>query len=126
MSTDLASLSVTRDPSRGAHHFTVDVEEYFQVSAFEPFVARAAWETMETRLAYGVTRLLELLEKHGGLGTFFVLGWVADRHPEMIRAIAAAGHEIASHGWDHRRVTDQTPEDIPSVGAADQGGSWRA
>jgi polysaccharide deacetylase family protein (PEP-CTERM system associated) len=110
MGTDMASLTVNRDQSRPGHHFTVDVEEYFQVSAFEPFVARAAWETMETRLAYGVTRLLELLGKHGGLGTFFVLGWVADRHPEMIRTIAAAGHEIASHGWDHRRVTDQTPE----------------
>ncbi len=88
----------------------MDVEEYFQVSAFEPIVARAAWETMETRVAYGVTRLLELLGKHGDRGTFFVLGWVADRHPDMIRTIAAAGHEIASHGWDHRRVTDQAPE----------------
>jgi len=94
------------------HHFTVDVEEYFQVSAFEPYVARAHWDGFESRAARGVDRLLELLARHGSCATFFVLGWVAERQPQLVRGIAAAGHEVASHGWDHRRVTEQTPEEF--------------
>jgi len=92
------------------HHFTVDVEEYFQVSAFEPHVARADWERLESRVARAVETLLALLERHGARATFFVLGWVAERHPTLIKAIAAADHEVASHGWDHRRVTEQSRE----------------
>lgn len=94
------------------HHFTVDVEEYFQVSAFEPFVARGEWEGIESRVGLGVERLLELLDRHGSRGTFFVLGWVAQRNPELVRTIERAGHEIASHGWDHERVTNQRPDDF--------------
>jgi polysaccharide deacetylase family protein (PEP-CTERM system associated) len=93
-----------------AHHFTVDVEEYFQVSAFETVVRPEAWDRFESRVAQGVDRLLELLASHGAAGTFFVLGWLAGRYPELVRRIAVAGHEIASHGWDHRRVTDQSTE----------------
>ena len=92
------------------HHFTVDLEEYFQVAGFEPHVARSAWGRFESRVARQVEWLLELLERHEARGTFFVLGWIADRSPEIVRAIARAGHEIASHGWDHARVTSQTPE----------------
>jgi polysaccharide deacetylase family protein (PEP-CTERM system associated) len=92
-----------------AHHFTVDLEEYFQVSAFESRVARAEWDRFESRLAGQVTLLLDLLARHETRATFFVLGWVAERQAELIRAIARAGHEIASHGWDHARVTHQTP-----------------
>lgn len=91
-----------------AHHFTVDVEEYFQVSAFEPHVSRADWDRYASRVATGVDRLLSLLASVNARGTFFVLGWVARRHPMLIRTIADAGHEIASHGWDHRRVTELT------------------
>ncbi len=91
------------------HHFSVDVEEYFQVSAFESTVARADWDHMQPRAARYVIRILELLNESGARGTFFVLGWVAHRYPGLIREIAAAGHEIASHGWDHRRVNAQTP-----------------
>ncbi|CAN5821227.1 DUF3473 domain-containing protein [soil metagenome] len=95
-----------------AHHFTVDVEEYFQVSAFEPRVPRESWDGLESRVVASMSRLLDLLAEHEARGTFFVLGWIAERHPELVRAIAAAGHEVASHGQDHRRVTHQTPEEF--------------
>jgi polysaccharide deacetylase family protein (PEP-CTERM system associated) len=95
-----------------AHHFSVDVEEYFQVSAFEHVVHRADWNDRPSRVHASVTLLLELLLKHGSRGTFFVLGWLADRHPDLVRDIAAAGHEVASHGWDHVRVTRQRPEEF--------------
>ena len=93
-----------------AHHFTIDVEEYFQVSAFESRVARSEWERFESRVAGAVARLLDLLARHEARATVFVLGWVAERHAALIRTIARAGHEIASHGWDHERVTRQTPQ----------------
>src|SRR6266542_5932968 len=92
-----------------AHHFTIDLEEYFQVSAFESRVARSAWEHFESRVGGQVARLLALLARHESRATFFVLGWVAERQAELIRTIARAGHEIASHGWDHARVTTLTP-----------------
>jgi len=91
------------------HHFTIDLEEYFQVSAFESCVARADWERFESRVAAQVAQLLDLLARHEARATFFVLGWVAERQADLIRTIARAGHEIASHGWDHVRVTQQTP-----------------
>ncbi len=90
----------------------MDVEEHFQVSAFEPFVPRDLWDRLESRVARNVTALLELLSQHNASATFFVLGWVAERQPEVVRAIARAGHEVASHGWDHRRVTQQTAEEF--------------
>ena len=92
------------------HYFTVDVEEHFQVLALAPWVARERWDSLESRVARNVDRLLQLLAAHGATGTFFTLGWVAERQPAMIRAIAAAGHEVASHGYDHRRVFELTPE----------------
>lgn len=94
------------------HFFTVDVEEHFQVSAFETSVPRSAWDQMESRVARNVARLLDILARSGTRATFFVLGWVGERHPDVVRAIADAGHEVASHGYDHRRVTDQTPEEF--------------
>jgi polysaccharide deacetylase family protein (PEP-CTERM system associated) len=94
------------------HHFTVDVEEYFQVLALEPYVARSEWETIPRRLEIGLRVLLDLLSEHETHGTFFVLGWVAQRAPELVREIAERGHEIASHGSDHRRVTTLTRDEF--------------
>jgi polysaccharide deacetylase family protein (PEP-CTERM system associated) len=92
-----------------AHHFTIDVEEYFQVSAFEPYISRSTWDRFESRVAPQVESLLELLDRHGARATCFVVGWVAERQRNLIRTIARAGHEVASHGWDHARVTTLTP-----------------
>lgn len=94
------------------HHFTVDVEEYFQVSALEGYVARADWERMPSRVVVQTHQILELLAQHNARATFFVLGWVAERHKDLVREIARQGHEVASHGWDHRRITELTPEDF--------------
>jgi polysaccharide deacetylase family protein (PEP-CTERM system associated) len=92
------------------HHFTVDVEEYFQVSALEPHVARERWDDIPARIEIGTDLLLGLLDEVRVRGTFFVLGWIAERHPATVLRIAAAGHEVASHGWGHRRVTDLSPQ----------------
>jgi polysaccharide deacetylase family protein (PEP-CTERM system associated) len=95
-----------------SHFFTVDVEEHFQVSAFEGIVARADWDRYDSRVAANVDRILDLLARHRATATFFVLGWLAERNGDLVRRIDAAGHEVASHGQDHRRVTHQTPEDF--------------
>ena len=97
-------------PTRIRHHFTVDVEEYFQVSALEPYVPRTSWEETPSRLALGTHALLELLAERNARGTFFTLGWVAKHHPSIVGEIAAAGHEVASHGWGHERITTLTPD----------------
>jgi polysaccharide deacetylase family protein (PEP-CTERM system associated) len=92
-----------------AHHFTIDVEEYFQVSAFESRVARRDWGSFASRVEEQMERLLALLAQHEVRATCFVVGWLAAQHPALIKRIAGAGHEIASHTWDHARVTQQTP-----------------
>lgn len=94
------------------HHFTVDVEEHFHVSAFEPFIDRDDWASQPSRAEASTDVLLDLLARHGATGTFFVVGWLADRKPGLVRRIAEAGHEIASHSWWHRRVTTLTPAEF--------------
>ncbi|HEY9464769.1 MAG TPA: polysaccharide deacetylase family protein, partial [Vicinamibacterales bacterium] len=89
---------------------TVDVEDYFHVSAFENTVSRSQWETLDSRVSRNTERLLELFDRANVRATFFVLGWVAERFPGLVRDIAARGHEIGSHGFSHRLVYDQTPE----------------
>ena len=101
---------MTSAASRIAHHFTVDVEEYFHVSAMEPYVQRSAWDGMPSRVDASTRTVLDLMAAHDARGTFFVLGWVAERHPALVRAIAEAGHEVASHGHAHERITQLTPE----------------
>jgi polysaccharide deacetylase family protein (PEP-CTERM system associated) len=88
-----------------SHFFTVDVEEYFQVKALESVVRRDDWLSRPSRVARSVDALLESLDRHDARGTFFVLGWLARHRPEVVHNIAAAGHEIASHGYWHERVT---------------------
>jgi polysaccharide deacetylase family protein (PEP-CTERM system associated) len=83
---------------------SVDVEDWFQVGAFEKVIDRSAWETLPRRVEANTDRVLALFDEAGVKATFFTLGWVAARHPALVRRIAAAGHEIASHGWDHQRV----------------------
>ena len=94
------------------HVFSVDVEEYFQVGAFEGVIDRGAWDGLAPRLAEPILVLLDLLARFGARGTFFTLGWIATRYPEVVRRIADAGHEVASHGWSHRRVTTLSPADF--------------
>lgn len=85
---------------------TIDVEDYFQVSAFAPFIARSDWPHRECRVERNVERILEMLAAGGTKATFFTLGWVAERYPQLVRAIVAQGHELASHGYDHQRASD--------------------
>lgn len=89
---------------------SVDVEDWFQVGAFETTIRRAEWEGLERRVEGNTDRVLDLFAEAGVQGTFFTLGWVAERHPRLIRRIAEAGHEVASHGWDHARVFTLTPD----------------
>jgi polysaccharide deacetylase family protein (PEP-CTERM system associated) len=89
---------------------TVDVEDYFQVSAFEPYLSRTQWDNHPSRVERNTERILELFAANRVCGTFFTLGWVAERYPGLIRKIVDNGHEIASHGWEHIRVSSQTPE----------------
>jgi len=88
---------------------SIDVEDYFHVSVFDGIVPRTEWERMESRVVANTTRLLEIFDEFSVRSTFFVLGWVAERHPDLVRAIAGRGHEVASHGYAHRLVYDQTP-----------------
>jgi len=88
---------------------SVDVEDYFQVSAFDRVVSRASWDSLESRIVSNTTRMLDLFERNGVRATFFVLGWVADRYPALVRRIAEAGHEVGSHGYDHQLLYTLTP-----------------
>jgi polysaccharide deacetylase family protein (PEP-CTERM system associated) len=86
---------------------TCDVEDYFQVSAFAPYIARDSWPQRECRVEANMERILALFERHGVKATFFTLGWIAERYPQVVRRIVAGGHELASHGYGHLRASDQ-------------------
>ncbi len=92
--------------------FSIDVEDYFHVEAFRGIVDPADWESMEQRVEPNTRRLLELLDEFDVKGTFFVLGWVAERRPQLVFDIHAAGHEVAIHGYDHRPVTAMNPAEF--------------
>ena len=91
---------------------TIDVEDYFQVSAFAPHIARTDWPGMPCRVEANIERILLLLEARQIHATFFTLGWIAERYPAMLRSIAAAGHEVASHGYGHLRTSEQSRADF--------------
>lgn len=100
-------------PSRTVTNaLTIDVEDYFQVSAFAPYIRRDDWDTRECRVERNVDRILGLLEEQDTKATFFTLGWVAERYPAMVRRIVDGGHELASHGYGHQRASDLTPQQL--------------
>jgi polysaccharide deacetylase family protein (PEP-CTERM system associated) len=92
--------------------FTVDVEDYFQVEGFARVIERNSWDGFRTRVLANTAAILEMLARRDVRATFFVLGWVARKHPEIVREIAAAGHEVASHGMTHRPIYTQAPEEF--------------
>mgnify|MGYP003628067641 FL=1 len=89
---------------------TIDVEDYFQVAALAEAVRREDWHSMEYRVEANTQRILSLLDRHKARATFFTLGWVAEKSPELVRLIRKEGHEIASHGYSHQLIYNQTPE----------------
>ncbi|MBN2474405.1 MAG: DUF3473 domain-containing protein [Pirellulales bacterium] len=92
--------------------FTVDVEDYYQVSAFERDIPRDQWNRRDGRVVDNTHRILDLLQRHDVRGTFFVLGWVAQQHPQLVRDIHSRGHEIGSHSYGHRLIYDQSPDEF--------------
>lgn len=94
------------------HAMTCDVEDYFQVSAFEGIVPRDRWASVHCRIPRNIDKTLQLFSDNGAKATFFTLGWVAEHHPEVVRRIVSEGHELASHGICHRRVWSQTPDEF--------------
>lgn len=115
-------MELRDEPSRVVNALTVDVEDYFQVSAFDSVVDRGRWSEFDRRVVRNTERLLDLFAERAVAATFFVLGWIAEREPALVRRIAAAGHEVASHGYWHKLVYHQTRgefrEDVRSAKAA--------
>jgi polysaccharide deacetylase family protein (PEP-CTERM system associated) len=99
-------------PGGVVNAMTVDVEDYFQVSAFDAVVPRKEWDQLESRVSANTDRVLALFADHGLTATFFVLGWVADRFPGIVARIGGLGHEIASHGYGHELIYTQTPAEF--------------
>ena len=91
---------------------TVDVEDYFQVQAFAGVIDRDTWDTIPCRVEANMDRVLQQFDDAGVIGTFFTLGWVAERYPSVVRRIVEAGHELASHGYGHARADSQTPQEF--------------
>ncbi len=91
---------------------SVDIEDWFQVGAFETTIRREDWDSLELRVEANTDAVLALFDEAGVKGTFFTLGWVAERCPALVARIVAGGHEVASHGWDHRRVFQMTSQEF--------------
>ncbi len=99
-------------PQAIVNAFSVDVEDYFQVANLGSAISRDSWSALESRVERNSEVLLELLAERGVRGTFFVLGWIAERHPALVRRIARAGHEVASHGFSHQLIYRQPPAEF--------------
>ena len=104
------SAVATRVANGIVNALTIDVEDYFQVSAMEPHFDRSDWDSVPCRVERNIERLLEVLADHDARATFFTLGWIAERYPQTIRRIVDAGHELASHGYGHERANGLTRE----------------
>jgi polysaccharide deacetylase family protein (PEP-CTERM system associated) len=89
---------------------TVDVEDYYQVGVFQKGIERGEWPSFESRVERNTDELLDLFGRHGAKATFFCLGGIAERNPDLVRRIVGAGHELGSHGFDHQPVHEMTPE----------------
>ena len=100
------------DKAHPLHAFTVDVEDYFQVSAFEQCVSREQWDSFPCRVEANTNNILKILAEHQVQATFFILGWIAERYPQLVREIVHAGHEVGSHGYGHRLIYTQTPAEF--------------
>ncbi|MBK7953118.1 MAG: DUF3473 domain-containing protein [Candidatus Accumulibacter sp.] len=98
---------------------TIDVEDYFQVSALAPYIPRDQWDRRECRVERNVERILLMLDERQTKATFFTLGWIAERYPQLVRRIVDGGHELASHGYGHERVSDLSSAEFSAdIGAA--------
>jgi len=104
------SLEKAKGSADLVNAFSIDVEDYFQVSALASAISRDSWNDRELRVQANTELILRMLEERNVRGTFFVLGWIADRLPELVRRIHAQGHEIACHGYSHQLIYQQTPE----------------
>jgi len=109
VSFEFATHPASQKSRAVANAITVDVEDYFQVQAFAGHIARARWDEIPCRVEANVEHILELFQESQITGTFFTLGWIAERHSHMIQRIAVAGHELASHGYDHTRADQLSP-----------------
>jgi polysaccharide deacetylase family protein (PEP-CTERM system associated) len=105
-----ASGAQASAPAPIANAMSIDVEDWFQVAAFDRHIDRSQWDSLECRVERNLERILALLDRYDAKATFFTLGWIAERYPAIIRAIVAGGHELASHGYGHQRVSELTPE----------------
>jgi polysaccharide deacetylase family protein (PEP-CTERM system associated) len=101
---------VTTTLASTVNALTIDVEDYFQVSAFAPYIARSEWDQRECRVERNMERILAMLEARKAHATFFTLGWIAERYPQLVHRIVAQGHELASHGYGHQRASDLSPD----------------
>lgn len=118
---DLANPPARTPAAARMNAFTVDVEDYFQVAALAPAIPRDTWPQREYRVESNTERLLALLAERGVHGTFFVLGWVAERSPGLVRRIAAAGHEVACHGYSHELIYRQSRQEFRDEAARAKG-----
>jgi len=106
------TMNTTTTAQAITNALTVDVEDYFQVSAMAPFIPRERWDAIPCRVEANVDRLLKRFADSDAKATFFTLGWIAERYPQVVRRIVEAGHELASHGYGHLRASDQSREEF--------------
>ena len=98
--------------NRSVNYLTIDVEDYFQVAAFEKVISPSTWQNYPSRVEQNTRKILDLFDIHGVKGTFFIVGWTAERFPGLVKDIVERGHEIACHSYLHQKIYNQTPEEF--------------